>query len=168
MNSANGFQTQVWGTPGWVFLHCIAFNFPLIPTQKQKRDYIRFFKSVGNVLPCKYCRMCYSKMIKEGPCKLTMKSVRDRRTFAKWVYIIHNAVTKRTSKKKIPSFKEVSDTYNSFRASCSSKADDKAKGCITPAVGVKKKSRVSIYPRKCHRGPSLSIHRRCKKPSETK
>ena len=49
MNSNNCFQTQVWGTPGWVFLHCIAFNFPLVPTRKQKADYIRFFKSIGDV-----------------------------------------------------------------------------------------------------------------------
>ena len=162
MNSTNGFQTQVWGTPGWVFLHCIAFNFPLVPTRKQKADYIRFFKSIGDVLPCKYCRMCYGKMVREGPLKITLKTVRDRRTFSKWVYKIHKAVTDRTTKKKTPPFKEVADTYNSFRASCSSKADNKAKGCITPAVGIKKKSRVSIYPRECHRGPSLSIHRRCK------
>ena len=154
MNSANGMQTQVWGTPGWVFLHSIAFNFPLIPTRKQKLDYIRFFKCIGDVLPCKYCRTCYTKMVNEGPYKLTMKKMRDRRTFSKWVYIIHKVVTDRTSKKKTPTFKEVSDTYNSFRASCSSKPDQKAKGCITPAKGLRKKSKVLVYPRECHRGPS--------------
>ena len=161
MNSTNGFQTQVWGTPGWVFLHCIAFNFPLAPTQKQKRDYIRFFKSMGDVLPCKYCRTCYTKMVNEGPLRLTMKIVRDRRTFSKWVYKIHKAVTDRTSKKKTPPFSEVTKTYNSFRASCSSKIDQKSKGCITPEIGKKKKSRVNIYPRECHRGSSLVIDRRC-------
>ena len=145
------------------FLYIVSrFNFPLIPTRKQKLDYIRFFKSIGNVLPCKYCRVCYTKMVNEGPYRLTMKKVRDRRTFAKWVYDIHKVVTDRTSKKKTPTFKEVSDTYNSFRASCTSKKDQKAKGCITPAKGIRKKSKVLIYPRECHRGPSLSIHRRCK------
>ena len=162
MNSANGFQTQVWGTPGWVFLHCIAFNFPLAPTNKQKADYIRFFKSIGDVLPCKYCRTCYTKMVNTGPYKITMRTVRDRRTFSKWLYTIHKVVTDRTTKKKTPSFKEIADTYNSFRASCSSKADQKAKGCITPERGAKKKSRVSIYPRESHRGSSVSIHKRCK------
>ena len=144
------------------FLHCIAFNFPLVPTRKQKADYIRFFKTIGDVLPCKYCRLCYGKMVREGPFKLTLKTVRDRRTFSKWLYKIHKAVTDRTSKKKTPPFKEIADTYNSFRASCSSKVDNKVQGCITPAVGAKKKSRVSIYPRECHRGPSVSVDRRCK------
>ena len=45
MNSANGFQTQVWGTPGWVFLHSIAFNFPLVATKRQKIYYIQFLKA---------------------------------------------------------------------------------------------------------------------------
>ena len=116
MNSSNGFQTQVWGTPGWVFLHCIAFNFPLVPTKKQKMDYIRFFKSIGTVLPCKYCRMCYTEMVNKGPLKITLKTVRDRRTFSKWVYNIHKAVTKRTTNKKTPPFGDIADMYNSFRA----------------------------------------------------
>ena len=155
MNSANGFQTQVWGTPGWVFLHSIAFNFPLVPTKKQKLIYIRFFKDIGHILPCKYCRQCYTQLISEGPLKLTMKTVRDRRTFSKWLYKCHKAVMIRTSKKKSPTFKEVADMYNSFRATCSKK------GCITPEKGKKKKSKVLIYPRECHRGPSISIDKRC-------
>ena len=161
MNSANGFQTQVWGTPGWVFLHSIAFNFPIVPTKRQKLYYIQFFKSMGHVLPCKYCRECYTKTISEGPQKLTLKTVRDRRTFSKWLYKVHKSVTVRTSTKKSPTFKEVADMYNSFRASCSKKIDKKTKGCITPEKGKKKKSKVLIYPRECHRGPSISVDRRC-------
>ena len=161
MNSANGFQTQVWGTPGWVFLHSIAFNFPLVPTKKQKMDYVRFFKTMGHVLPCKYCRECYTKTISEGPLKLTLKTVRNRMTFSKWLYKVHKSVTVRTSKKKSPTFKEVADMYNSFRASCSKKIDKKLKGCITPEKGKKKKSKVLIYPRECHRGQSVSVDKRC-------
>ena len=161
MNSANGMQTQVWGTPGWVFLHSIAYNFPLKPTREQKKHYLEFFKGIGHVLPCKYCRMCYSKTIANGRLKLTYKTVSDRRTFSKWLYKVHKSVTDRTTKKKSPTYKQVSDMYNSFRASCSSKADKKAKGCITPERGIKKKSKVHIYPRECHRGPSIRVDPKC-------
>ena len=34
--SKNGMQTRVWGPAGWVFLHCIAQNYPQSPTPEQK------------------------------------------------------------------------------------------------------------------------------------
>ena len=148
MNSSNGMQTKVWGTPAWVFLHTIAFNFPLDPTSRQRHQYINFFKSMGNVLPCKECRICYSKMIAQGPHKLMYRVTRDRVTFAKWLYNVHNAINKRLKVKKNPTFGEVSKLYNSFRAINHS--------------GIKKKSRLLVYPRKLNRGVSISVDSRCK------
>ena len=45
-----------WGPGGWDFLHSITFNYPLEPTENDKKIYSDFFKSIGNILPCKYCR----------------------------------------------------------------------------------------------------------------
>ena len=149
-------QTKVWGTPAWVFLHTIAFNFPLDPTSRQRHQYINFFKSMGNVLPCKYCRICYSKMIAQGPHKLMYRVTRDRVTFAKWLYNVHNAINKRLKIKKNPTFCEVSKLYNSFRANCA------GGGCNIPRSGIKKKSRLLVYPRKLNRGVSISVDKRCK------
>ena len=44
----NGFQTKIWGSPAWLFLHCIAFNYT--PDKKSSKT---FFLSLAHVLPCK-------------------------------------------------------------------------------------------------------------------
>ena len=58
-----GMQTRVWGPAGWLFLHSIAQNYPWKPTKEQQDSYLSFFKLVGNVLPCRYCRESYQKYI---------------------------------------------------------------------------------------------------------
>ena len=61
--SKNGMQTRVWGPAGWIFLHCIAQNYPEEPTIEQKEHYRSFFRLVGTVLPCAYCRDSYNEYI---------------------------------------------------------------------------------------------------------
>ena len=51
-----------WGPGGWDFLHSITFNYPLNPTDSDKKYYSDFFKSIGNMLPCKYCRMNFKNI----------------------------------------------------------------------------------------------------------
>ena len=45
-----------WGPGGWVFLHTTTFNYPLNPCEEDKQLIKKFFDSVKNILPCKYCR----------------------------------------------------------------------------------------------------------------
>jgi hypothetical protein len=39
-NQNNGFMTSIWGPAIWHFLHIVSFNYPIEPTNKNKRDYI--------------------------------------------------------------------------------------------------------------------------------
>ena len=57
-NAVNGMQTRVWGPAGWLFLHCIAQNYPMDPKKcwgknmrQRKTEFKMFFKLVGDVLP---------------------------------------------------------------------------------------------------------------------
>ena len=84
--SKNGMQTRVWGPAGWVFLHCIAQNYPQEPTPEQKKDYQSFFRLVGNVLPCRYCRESYQEFIKQPGTILNESVMKNRKTFSKWLY----------------------------------------------------------------------------------
>ena len=59
-------NTQFWGPPGWELLHILTFNYPKNPTEKQKTEWELFFKSIGFVLPCKYCRESYKFFLKEN------------------------------------------------------------------------------------------------------
>ena len=67
-------QTTKWGPPGWTFLHIISFNYPLVPTETDKRNYKSFFTHMAKMLPCKYCRESYTQYIKEMDNFLDYKS----------------------------------------------------------------------------------------------
>ena len=56
--------TSVWGPSMWHSLHTISFNYPVKPTQQQQNKYYRFFMSLTDVLPCKYCRQNLPKNMK--------------------------------------------------------------------------------------------------------
>jgi len=149
--SKNGMLVKTWGPAGWVFLHCIAQNYPQQPSASQKKYYISFFKDIGNVLPCRYCRESYQQFIKEGSTKLTKTVMKNRQTLSKWLYDIHNKVNKKLEVKSenVPSFEEVTQKYESFRSRCSNKSPDiiektVKKGCTDPLKGHRKKCIISF------------------------
>ena len=142
--SKNGMLVKTWGPPGWVFLHCIAQNYPQEPTEEQKRNYLSFFKSVGDVLPCRYCRESYQQYIKEPSTRLSHNVMKSRQTLSRWLYDIHNKVNKKLSVTNAPSFDEVTRKYESFRSKCGHKSPEiiekvVKKGCTDPLKGHRKK-----------------------------
>ncbi len=54
-------NSSKWGPCGWDFLFHVAAGYDLNETPKSTRDkqYQEFFRSIGNVLPCRYCRESY-------------------------------------------------------------------------------------------------------------
>ena len=141
-NDNNGMQTRVWGPAGWIFLHCIAQNYPKFPTQEQKDNYKIFFRQVGNVLPCRYCRESYQQFINEPGTLLIDAVMENRKTFTLWLYRIHNKVNKKLGYSGTPSFKEVWDKYESYRSKCTKSPEILAKvqkGCLDPLKGYRKK-----------------------------
>ena len=60
-------QTSSWGKPGWIYLHTTSFNYPNdpdeydrsmdVPIGTTRQTYKKFFTSVGETLPCRYCRL---------------------------------------------------------------------------------------------------------------
>ena len=142
--SKNGMLVKAWGPPGWVFLHCCAINYPQEPTERQKREYLAFFKSVGDVLPCRYCRESYQMYIKQESTLLCLPVMKNRQTLSKWLYDIHNKVNKKLGVTDVPSFNEVTEKYESFRSKCGHKSPDVIekivkKGCTDPLKGHRKK-----------------------------
>jgi hypothetical protein len=54
--SDNGMITSAWGSCAWLFLHTISFNYPVNPTNENKKDYFNFIVNLTKVLPCGKCR----------------------------------------------------------------------------------------------------------------
>lgn len=146
--SNNGLITKIWGPGGWTFMHSITFGYPVEPTNEQKKQYKQFFESVGDVLPCSYCRDSYKKFISNGKTEsktlqekrvdlnlqtaLTDDVMENRESLTKWLYYLHEAVNKKLDVDYGVSYDDVCQRYESFRAICESPNDTKAIGCLMP------------------------------------
>lgn len=128
-NANNGLITKIWGPSGWEFLHSVTFGYPIEPSDEQKEKYKKFFELVGDVLPCKYCRISYQKFITDDDTKLTNDIMKNRSTLTKWFYDIHNKVNDKLGVNYGITFDDVVKKYESYRASCTNK---KEKGCTNP------------------------------------
>jgi len=145
--AANGMMTNVFGPPGWVFLHCVTFGYPMdpkkfdvdnnLPSGTTEERYRQFFEQIGYVFPCRYCRESYQEFIKEIPIQ-----TESRAALTKWLYDIHERVNKKLGKNGGVTYEDVVKRYEGYRAKC----DAKKKGCSVPiGNGIRRKSCVFVF-----------------------
>lgn len=145
MNSAQGFQTTVWGPAAWLFLHCVSLNYH---PEKQKRAYKQFFKSLAGVLPCGSCRDNYRRTItRHKRLRLTDDVFRSRESLSLWLFKLHNYVRKCQTNKEVvypntkAGFRHMVSEYSRFRARCPKKGAPNPRqihtkhGCTQPLNG---------------------------------
>jgi len=107
-------NTEKWGSHMWIPLHVITFNAPsIIPTEYAK-NYTDFFRILGVMLPCKYCRESYCFFYKNLPIE---EYLEDRMGLTYWLYAIHTLVSIKLKKKYLPTFNEIVYKYEEMRAS---------------------------------------------------
>lgn len=92
----------------WKTMHAVAFSYPESPTAEDRKNYIDFFNSLRNVIPCPQCGVHYSQYLQENPINAD-----NSEDLARWVYNLHDTVNKR-NKKESPSFEEVKERYTGF------------------------------------------------------
>jgi hypothetical protein len=173
--SGDGFLTSVWGPAQWHMLHTISFNYPVEPTAEQKKQYRDYMLSLQNVLPCGACRKNLKTNFKHLP--LTMRSMKNRDTFSRYVYNLHELVNKMLHKKSDLSYCDVRERYEHFRSRCTDErpkvykfADiktqknkkDGEKGCTEPLYGKKARCILNIVPQD-EKGQSIQIDKKCVK-----
>lgn len=171
-SSGEGFLTTVWGPPMWHFLHTMSFNYPIEPTQNDKKHYKKFILSLRNILPCKYCRINLTNNLKTFPIK--DKDMKNRETFSTYIYNLHEIVNKFLGKKSGLTYEEVRDRYENFRARCTIDSSSKPKvfdfkngvpkekGCTDPLYGKKSKCVIKIVPQE-EKGKTFQMDERCVK-----
>ena len=152
-NSGEGMLTSVWGPGLWFFLHTISFNYPHKPTVMQKKHYKEFILQLQNILPCRYCRENLKKNIKKLP--LRKKDLKNRETFSRWMYNLHEVINKMLGKKSGLTYTDVRERHEHFRSRCTNKnkkrkicktKKKKEKGCTIPLYGKKAKCVIKIVP----------------------
>ena len=167
--SNDGFLTTVWGPPMWHFLHTMSFNYPIHPTEADKRNYRAFILGLQHVLPCKYCRINLKTNFKNHP--LRACHLVNREAFSKYVYELHETVNKLLGKTSGLSYCDVRERYEHFRARCTDDPNPRMihrnktkkrghKGCTEPLYGKYSKCVMKIVPQDAQT-ETLSIDRQC-------
>lgn len=177
--SGDGMLTTVWGPSQWHFLHTMSFNYPVEPTAADKKNYKDYILSLRSILPCKYCRLNLTNNLKANP--ITSADMKNRDSFSRYVYKLHETVNKMLKKKSGLSYCDVRERYEHFRSRCTDEKPQvfslqrqrfnttkktKEKGCTEPLYGKKAKCIIKIVPQeeKC---PTMQIDQKCFKERPT-
>lgn len=162
-NSGDGMLTTVWGPPMWHVLHTISFNYPLKPTNQQKKFYYNFYSNLENILPCKYCRDNLKKNLKNLP--LNIDVFKNRESLSRFVYDLHETVNHMLGKTSNLTYDDIRERYEHFRSRClenPKKNNNKIEqGCTEPLYGIKSKCVLNIVPRD-NRLSSFKMDPKCK------
>jgi hypothetical protein len=182
-NSNDGFLTTVWGPTQWHMLHTISFNYPVNPSEEEKNNYRNYILSLQNVLPCGACRKNLANNLKNYP--LTIDHMKDRNSFSRYIYNLHEIVNEMLDKKSGLSYCDIRERYEHFRARCidkkpkiypkfsktlknrKKKEKNIEKGCTEPLYGEKARCILNIVPQE-QKGESLQIDEKCMKTREDK
>lgn len=174
-NSGDGMVTKIWGPAMWHYLHTMSFNYPVNPSQEDKKHYKDFIISLQYVLPCKYCRINLTNNFKKKP--LQMCHMASRETFSRYIYELHETVNRMLGKKSHLTYCEVRDRYENFRSRCTEekpkvftfkKAETRKKrekGCTEPLYGKKSKCVINIVPQE-DKSATFKMDKKCVKSRE--
>ena len=173
--SGDGMMTKIWGPAMWHYLHTMSFNYPVNPTNEDKKNYRDFVLNLKNVLPCKYCRINLSNNFKKKP--IQMCHMKSRDTFSRYIYELHETVNKMLHKKSNLTYCEVRERYEHFRSRCTNEKPKvftfkksktlkkKENGCTEPLYGKKSKCVINIVPLE-DRTATFKINKKCIKTRE--
>ena len=176
--SGDGMLTTIWGPNMWHYLHTLSFNYPINPTSDNKKYYKEFILNLQHTLPCKHCRINLKNNFKAHP--LLECHLKNRDSFSRYIYTLHEIVNKMLNKKSGLSYCDVRERYEHFRSRCtdnisalkkenklfkfrkSKKGKKTEKGCTEPLYGKKAKCVLNIVPQE-QKINTINIHHKCMK-----
>jgi hypothetical protein len=173
--SGDGMLTTIWGPNMWHYLHTLSFNYPINPTNDNKKYYKEFILNLQHTLPCKHCRTNLKNNFKAHP--LLECHLKNRDTFSRYIYTLHEIVNKMLNKKSGLSYCDVRERYEHFRSRCTynisvlkkenklfkfRKTKKQEKGCTEPLYGKKAKCVLNIVPQE-KKINTINIHHKCMK-----
>ena len=168
--SGDGMVTKIWGPAFWHTLHTISFNYPVNPTEEDKKHYRDYILSLQFILPCKYCRQNLKTNFKNLP--LNMCHMKNRDSFSRYIYELHELINKMLKKKSGLTYCDVRERYEHFRSRCTqndapkifkfnnTRKNNKENGCTEPLYGEKAKCVIQIVPQE-EKTPSFVVDNKC-------
>lgn len=161
--SNDGMLTTVWGPSMWHFLHTMSFNYPVNPTELDKKHYMNFILHLRWVLPCGKCRNNLKSNFKRLP--LQRRHMKSRDTFSRYIFDLHELINTMLNKNSGLTYEIVRERYEHFRSRCTKdlkeiKMKAKENGCVEPLYGEKSKCILKIVPQK-EKCPTFQIDKKC-------
>ena len=108
--TVNNFNPNFWGPKFWAVLHTISFAYPQNPSQEEKKHHIDYILSLQYILPCEACRQHVMQNLRKM--KFGIHHMKNRDTFSKFVYDLHNEVNKMLGKPVYKTYAEVKKDYS--------------------------------------------------------
>ncbi len=89
-----GYNSKLWGSQGWHFIHYVCLNYPTNPTEQDAKNYMTFLESLKNVLPCEICSHNWAEKMEKTPPDFT-----NRQKLFEWSVDRHNEINELDGKK---------------------------------------------------------------------
>lgn len=98
-----------WGPSAWKFLHSVSFAYPDNPSQEEKRQNIDLILNLQYILPCYACREHVKQNLRTM--NFNINHMKNKETFSRFIYDLHNEVNKMLGKPKYKTYEEVKKMY---------------------------------------------------------
>jgi hypothetical protein len=92
-------KPAVWGKHVWYSIHFVALQYPINPSEQDKKLYFEFYKTLGKVLPCAVCRNHFKVIWNQYP--LTTDRLASRSALFAWTVEVHNLVNEDLGKPRM-------------------------------------------------------------------
>lgn len=96
---------KIWGPHFWFMLRCIAYNYPLKPSQEDINHVKTFFDELQYLLPCELCKYTFRQHFTKHPID---KGLFNKASLIEWVETIYQETKKVIQDKRI----KILDTYD--------------------------------------------------------
>lgn len=120
---------KVWGRAGWMYLHAVAWNFPLHPTRADRANALGYVRALMRTVPCPECARDFRALVlPDLQGNVDSPVFASRATFARATHKWHNAVNAKLGKPQVPF-----DRVRAWFGEVALDDDDEAVGAIDDA-----------------------------------
>lgn len=102
---------EIWGPHYWFFLHTVAMNYSMTPTETLRKKYYELIQNFALFMPDIEVANEFLKMLDQYPVTPYLES---RETLIHWVHFIHNKVNAKLGKRELSLHESLEAYYANY------------------------------------------------------